>query len=156
MQLFIFIFSSKPCSVCLQSHPQDTLCTSFQAKWRIQVFWLKFVQKMDLGLEFQKTNLRIRISILKIWVWNLRKLISKWELTSSRYCVRMCVCANFQTKQTALTFSAQICPKMDLGLAIQKTIVGIRISILDIPCVPIFSQNEQLWIFRSKFVQKRI
>ena len=32
----------------------------------------------------------------------------------------MCVCANFQVKQTALTFSAQICPKMDLGLAIQK------------------------------------
>ena len=79
---------------------------------RIQIFRLKFVQKMDLGLEFQKANLRIRISILK--------------------------------KQTALTFSAQICPKVDLGLAIQKTIVGIRISILDIPCVPIFSQNEQL------------
>ena len=56
----------------------------------------------------------------------------------------VCVCANFQAKQTALTFSAQICPKMDLGLTIQKTIVGIRISILDIPCVPIFSQNEQL------------
>ena len=56
----------------------------------------------------------------------------------------MCLCANFQAKQTALTFSAQICPKMDLGLAIQKTIVRIRISILDIPYVPIFSQNEQL------------
>ena len=68
----------------------------------------------------------------------------------------MCVCANFQEKQTALIFKAQICPKMDLGLAIQKTIVGIRISILDIPCVPIFSQNEHLWIFRPKFVQKRI
>ena len=68
----------------------------------------------------------------------------------------MCVCAKFQAKQTALTFSAQICPKMDLGLAIQKTIVEIRISILDIPCVPIFSQNEQLRIFRPKFVQKRI
>ena len=57
----------------------------------------------------------------------------------------MCVCANFQTKQTALTFSAQICPKMDLGLAIQKkNIFGIRISIPDTPCVPIFNQNEQL------------
>ena len=54
------------------------------------------------------------------------------------------VYANFQAKQTALTFSAQIYPKMDLGLTSQKTIVGIRISILDIPCVPIFSQNEQL------------
>ena len=57
----------------------------------------------------------------------------------------MCVCANFQPNWTTLSFSAQICPEMDLGLAIQKTIVGIRISILDIPCVPIFSQNEQLF-----------
>ena len=77
IQLIIFIFSSKPCSVFFQSHPQDTLCTSFQAKWRIQFFRLNFVQKMDLGLEFQKTNLRIRISILQIYVWSLRKLISK-------------------------------------------------------------------------------
>ena len=84
-----FIFSSKLCSVFLQSHPQDTLCTSFQAKWRIQIFRLKFVQKFDLGLEFQKSNLRIRISILKIYIWNLRKLIS----TSTRYCACMCVCA---------------------------------------------------------------
>ena len=52
--------------------------------------------------------------------------------------------ANFQAKQTALTFSAQICPNVDLGLVTQKTIVGIRISILDIPCEPMFSQNEQL------------
>ena len=56
----------------------------------------------------------------------------------------MCVCASFQAKQTALTFSVQICPKTGLGLVIQKTIVGIRISILDIPYVSIFSQNEQL------------
>ena len=54
------------------------------------------------------------------------------------------MCADFQAKQTALTFSAQICSKMDLGLPIQKTIVRIRISILDTPCVPIFSHNEQL------------
>ena len=56
----------------------------------------------------------------------------------------MCVSAIFQAKQTALTFSSQICLKMDLGLAIQKTVVVIRISILDMPCVSIFSQNEQL------------
>ena len=67
----------------------------------------------------------------------------------------VCVCTNFQAKQIALTFSAQICPNMDLGLTIQKTTVGIRISILDKPCVPIFSQNERL-IFQPKFVQKRI
>ena len=52
--------------------------------------------------------------------------------------------ANFPAKQTALTFSAQICPKMDLGLEIQITNVGIRISILEMPRVPIFLQNGQL------------
>ena len=44
---------------------------------------------------------------------------------------------------------------MDLGLAMQKIIVGIRIGILDILYVPIFSQNKKLWIFRPKFVQKK-
>ena len=33
----------------------------------------------------------------------------------------MCECDKFQAKQTTLTFSVQICPKMDLGLEIQKT-----------------------------------
>ena len=55
----------------------------------------------------------------------------------------MCVCDSFQAKQAALTFSAQFWPKMDFGLAIQETIGGIRISILNIQCLPIFSQNEQ-------------
>ena len=55
----------------------------------------------------------------------------------------MCVCASFQVKQTALTFPAQIFLKMDLGLAIQKTSQN-KNQHLDIPCVPILSQNEQL------------
>ena len=42
-------------------------------------------------------------------------------------------------------------PKIDLGLEIQETNVGIRISILELLCVPICSQNEQLWIFRPNF-----
>ena len=37
---------------------------------------------------------------------------------------------------------------MDLGLQIQKTNVGIRISILQIPFVQIFRQNRQLRNFR--------
>ena len=61
------------------------------------------------------------------------------------------MCANFQTKRTSLTFLAQICPKRNLGLEIQKTNVRIRISNLEIPCVLIFRQNGQLWIFRPKF-----
>ena len=69
-------------------------------------------------------------------------------------CVCMCVCVyvrvcvwesvfmcQFWGKKTALTFPTQVFPKMDLGLEIQKTNLGIRISILNIPCVPILSQN---------------
>ena len=52
------------------------------------------------------------------------------------------MCANFQTKRTALTFLAQICPKRNFGLEIQETNVGKRISILEIQCVPIFGQNR--------------
>ena len=89
MQLFIFIFACKPS----QSHSQDTLCTSLQTSLRIQLFRLKFAHKMDIGLEFQETNLRIRISILEILY------------------VCVCVCANFESKQIALTFSDQISQK---------------------------------------------
>ena len=54
------------------------------------------------------------------------------------------ICANFQLKLTNLTFLAQIYPKRKLGLEIQKTNVGIRISIFEIPCVPISRQNGQI------------
>ena len=66
------------------------------------------------------------------------------------------MCTNFQLKRTTLTFLAQICPKRKLGFEIQKTNVGIRINIFEIPCVPIFRQNGQLWIFGPKFAQKWI
>ena len=46
------------------------------------------------------------------------------------------MCANFQAKQTTLTCLAQICPKMDFWLEIQKTNVGIRVSILDSESAP--------------------
>ena len=51
--------------------------------------------------------------------------------------------ANFQAKETTLTFWPKICPNMNVGLEIQKTNAGIRICILAIPHVPIFKQNEQ-------------
>ena len=40
--------------------------------------------KMDLTLKFQLTNVGRKISILEIWVWNFRKLMSEKESTSSR------------------------------------------------------------------------
>ena len=111
----------------------------------------------DLRLEFQKTNLRIKSASsrfrLEFEKTNIKIRTKIFEILYEyvRVYVSICVSANFQAKQTALTFSAQICLKMDIGLAIQKTVFVIRISFLDIPCVPIFSQNEQLF-----FVQKRI
>ena len=58
--------------------------------------------------------------------------------------------ANFQAKPTTFTFLVQICPKMDFGLEIQKANVAIRISILEIPCVPISRQNKQLLSFSAQ------
>ena len=40
---------------------------------------------------------------------------------------------------------------MDLGFEIQKAKVGIRISFLEILCVPIFRQNGQLSLFGPNF-----
>ena len=79
----------------------------------------------DLGLNFEKINIEIRINIFKI----------------------LCVCACvpiFRKNKTALTFSGQICPKMGLGFDIQRTNVLTRIRNLDITCVPIFRQYKQL------------
>ena len=66
------------------------------------------------------------------------------------------MCTNFQLKWTTLTFLTQICPKRKLGFEIRETNVGMRISILEIPCVRIFRQNGQLWFFGPRFAQKWI
>ena len=62
----------------------------------------------------------------------------------------------FSVTTDNLTFLPQICAKRKLGFEIPKTNVGIRISIFEIPCVPIFRQNGQLWLFGPKFAQKWI
>ena len=66
------------------------------------------------------------------------------------------MCTNFQLKRTTLTFLGQICLKRKLRFEIQETNVGIRINILEIPCVPIFRQNGQDLVFGPKFAQKWI
>ena len=63
------------------------------------------------------------------------------------------MCVNFQVKGATLTFLARICPKSRLGFEIQKTNVGIRISIFEIPCVPIFRQNKQIRRFGLNFTK---
>ena len=64
------------------------------------------------------------------------------------------LCASFEPNWTTLTFLVQILPKMDLGSEIQKANVGIRISIVKMPCMPIFRKNRQFCFFQPKFAQK--
>ena len=59
----------------------------------------------------------------------------------------MCGCTKFQAKQITLTFSVQIYLEMDLGLAIQTTNVGIRISIIEMPYMPIFRKTSNFDFF---------
>ena len=123
---------------------------------------------MDLGLEFQITNPRIRISILKIYVlvcqfsgktnsfdfFTPNLLINRFRVgNSENYCRNKnqypwyTMCVNFQLKWTTLNFSAHICPESDLGLENEKSYVGIRINIVETLCVSIVSQTGQLWVF---------
>ena len=76
---------------------------------------------MDLGLETEKSNVGIRIRIVKI----------------------VCVPIFSQYGQLWL-FLPKFAKNKNLGFEIQKTNVEIRVSILKIPCVPIFRQNRQL------------
>ena len=45
---------------------------------------------------------------------------------------RYAMCVNFQSKWTTLNFSAQICPKKDLGFETEKSNVGISVNIVEI------------------------
>ena len=101
----------------------------FSGKTNDLTFSAQISPKMDLGFEIDKTNIRTRISILKI------------------LCVPI-----FEQKWITLTFLAQICPKIDLGLEIQKT--NVERGILEILFVPIFKQKKQLYLFWPKFAQK--
>ena len=64
--------------------------------------------------------------------------------------------ANFHLKLITLTFGPKFAQKWLLGSNFQKSKSEFGISILVIPCTPIFGQNGQLWIFGPKFVQKSI
>ena len=65
-------------------------------------------------------------------------------------------CVATWNKTDNSTSWAKFYPKMDLSFEIQKSNVGIRISILLIPCVSIFWQNRQISFFRPKFAQQWI
>ena len=70
---------------------------------------------------------------------NFKNLSFHSGSASSRY-----LWTNFERKATILNFWAQIYPKLILGLKFQKYKSGFRSSILEILCVPIFRQREQV------------
>ena len=113
-------------------HLWDTLCNYIKQNRQFHL----------LGLTLPKNGFRYWNSKNKCWNKNQHP--------------RDTMCANFQAKGTTLIFLAQICPKTNLELEIQKANFGIRISILEVPWVPTFRQNGQIWLFSPKFAQKWI
>ena len=65
-------------------------------------------------------------------------------------------CVSTSDKTTNFTSWAWLCQKMDLGFKIQKINYRIRIRILDIPWVPIFRQNREIWPFLLKVAEKLV
>ena len=132
----------------------------------------------DLGLEFQKTNIEIRINIFEILclyvgVCQFSGKTNSFHFfspyfpkngykvsNSKRFCRNKnqhpwyTICVNFESKWTTLNFSMQNLSKNDLGLETEKRNVRIRINIFEIFCVLVFSQTGQLWLFWSKLCQK--
>ena len=69
--------------------------------------------------------------------------------------MRYHVC-QFSDKMVNVTFLAQISPKMNLGLEIQKSNIGMKISNFEILYVPILSQIDNFDFLGPNFDQKRI
>ena len=120
--------------------------------------------KMDFAVRISKIQLQIwnqlfqglmcayfqaKLAQKQILVSNFKKLSPNLELALPRYHV-----CQFSNKMDTFDFLNQSLPKIGLGLEIQKTNVGIRINILEKPCVTIWRQNGRLWLFWSKFGQK--
>ena len=95
IQLFIFIFASKPSFLSLQLTSSKYSVDQLPGKIKqLNIFDSKFAQKMDLGLEFQKTNVCV--------------------------CVCVCVCQfSWQNKPLWLSYP-KLSQKIDLELEIQK------------------------------------
>ena len=109
-------------------------CTKFQAKQITLTFPVQIYLEMDLGMAIQKTNVGIRISIVKMPCKPI-----------------------FRKKKKNFDFFDKNLPKNGFwGQNLKKSKSGFRICILEILFAPIFRQNKQLWIFGTKFAQKWI
>ena len=108
--------NSENCCWNKNQHRWYTTCANFQLKWTTLNFLAQICWKMDLGLEIQKTNVRIRISIVKIpSVPIFRKNGQLW------------------------LFWPKLTQKWILGLEYQKSKSGFGTFTSKIPHVPIFN-----------------
>ena len=80
------------------------------------------------------------------WGRNFKNLNLDSESASLRYHMYQ-----FSGNRRLRIFGPKFAPKWILGSEFQKPKSGFGINTSNIPCVPIFSQNEQLLIFRPKF-----
>ena len=160
-------FETEKNNVGIRFNIVERLCVSiFSQTGQLWLFWPKFAQEW-IRSEIQKPNGGIRISIVKMpcvpifrkneklwlllpknefWGQNFKNLSRGLQSALPRYHVYQ-----FSVKTDKFDFSG---PKRKLGFEIQETNAGIRISILETPCVATFRQNGQLWIFGPRFAQK--
>ena len=110
-------------------HSWDNLYTNFQAKRDNFNFLDPNLPKNGFRVGNSKTNVWIRISILD----------------------RHIMCTNFRQNEPFWLYQHIFAQKWILSSEFQKSKSWFRISTSKIPCVPIFSQNEQLWVFWPKF-----
>ena len=141
------------------------MCVNFQAKQKAFDFFSPNLPRKGLRVGSSKNYCQNKNQHPRYTV--CANFLSKW--TTLNFSAQICrkknlglvseksnVGIRINIVETTFSFSVQICPKMDLGFEIQKTNVGTRISHLEITCVSIFRQNEQLWIFWPKFALKWI
>ena len=91
-----------------------------------------------------------------IFLLSLLTLLEFYQHLQKQITTLQICCVTKLDETSNSTSWAKFCPKMDLGFEIQKANAEIRISILEIPCVPIFRQNRQLWLFWPQFAQQWI
>ena len=105
----------------------------------------QFSEKRDtfelLGLNFHKNG---------FWARNFKNLSLDWKSTTSRYHRHQ-----FSSKTNNFKFlGTKFAHKSILKSKFHKSKSGFGMRILEILCTPIFTQNEQLWVFQPKFPKK--
>ena len=121
-----------------------------------QLTFVKIVQKEQERLETKFFAFITKFTWILSTLTNLVYLLQLQILDNANQHIRDMICNYIRWNRQFHFMGLSLPKKMDLCFEIRKTNAGIRISILNIPCIPIIRQNRQLRIFRPKFAQKWI